>query len=191
MKHLLPLLLLLGGLFSFCSSAPSVSPSTFSPIVSSPQNGALLKVFNGDSCQLNHLYQSRFKSQVDAVAGDIRKVLEHVMSAQQSGSTYEQLAYFVDKFGPRFTGTPNLESAIDFMLTWLKKEGHENVHAENVSVPVWVSSLTNLSCLPILNLSLLLLLDPRNRMGDDGEASRQEALHSRPWLQCWYGRPDD
>lgn len=137
MKLRLALLLLFGvGLFTLCSSAPR--PDATSSTLS-PYTDLLETVFNGDSCSGNRLYQSRFKGQVDAVAGDIRKVVEHVMSAQQSGTTYEQLAYFVDKFGPRFTGTPNLENAIDYMLRWLKKEGHQNVHAENVSVPVWVS----------------------------------------------------
>lgn len=136
MKYRL-LFALVGCLATFCSSAPATTSSSSPPPNSSSSN---LKIFSGEGCAENQLYQTVFKSQVAAVAGDVRKLVQAVMTTpEQSGSTYEHLAYFVDKFGARFTGTENLEAAIDHMLSWLKKEGHENVHGENVSVPVWVS----------------------------------------------------
>ena len=52
---------------------------------------------------------------------DINKIINHIVS-QKPGQTYQQLSYFVDKFGPRMTGTQNLEDSIDFMLKWLQKE---------------------------------------------------------------------
>lgn len=95
--------------------------------------------FNGDACASDHLFMTHFKPQVAAIAPDIKRIIEYVLSTEHAGETYELLATFVDKFGPRFTGTPNLEDAIDYMLDWLKREGHENVHGENVTVPKWVS----------------------------------------------------
>ena len=80
-----------------------------------------------------------FKPQIAAIASDVHRIIEHVLSAKHSGETYEALSVFVDKFGPRFTGTQNLEHSIDYMLDLLRKEGHDNVRGENVTVPKWVS----------------------------------------------------
>jgi len=49
-----------------------------------------------------------------------------------------RLAELCDTFGPRFSGTTNLEAAIDWALARLKAEGFENVHGEPVKVPHWV-----------------------------------------------------
>ena len=98
------------------------------------------KVFRGEGCDQNELFLNKFKPQIKSIAPDVRRIVSYVTSPQEAGTTYESLSYFVDKFGPRLTGTQNLENAIDFMQVWLKKEGHENVHGENVTVPVWVSA---------------------------------------------------
>ncbi|HEY3914312.1 MAG TPA: M28 family metallopeptidase [Verrucomicrobiae bacterium] len=51
---------------------------------------------------------------------------------------YERLAQLCDTFGPRFSGTTNLEAAIDWILAEMKRDGLENVHGEDVMVPHWV-----------------------------------------------------
>jgi carboxypeptidase Q len=51
---------------------------------------------------------------------------------------YERLARLCDTFGPRFSGTTNLEAAIDWVLAEMKLDGLENVHGEEVMVPHWV-----------------------------------------------------
>src|SRR5580658_6231858 len=51
---------------------------------------------------------------------------------------YERLARLCDTFGPRFSGTTNLEAAIDWILAEMKRDGLENVHGEEVMVPHWV-----------------------------------------------------
>ena len=43
-----------------------------------------------------------------------------------------------DTFGPRFTGSKNLEDAIDWCLAEMKKDGFKNVRGEAVRVPRWV-----------------------------------------------------
>lgn len=96
-------------------------------------------VFNSAGCRHDTLYQQRFRPQIEAISHDVGRILNYVMADdRERGATYEQLSYFVDKFGPRFTGTPELEQSIDFMLNWLRKEHHQNVHAENVTVPQWI-----------------------------------------------------
>src|SRR5271169_4392142 len=51
---------------------------------------------------------------------------------------YDRLATLCDTFGPRFSGSTNLEAAIDWILAEMKRDGLENVHGEEVMVPHWV-----------------------------------------------------
>ncbi|HEX2191297.1 MAG TPA: M28 family metallopeptidase [Longimicrobiaceae bacterium] len=58
--------------------------------------------------------------------------------ALADSSAWERLTVLVDRFGPRFSGTPNLELAIDWILAEMRKDGLENVRGEPVMVPHWV-----------------------------------------------------
>lgn len=51
---------------------------------------------------------------------------------------YKRLCTLCDKFGSRFSGSTNLEAAIDWVLAEMKNDGLENVHGEPVMVPHWV-----------------------------------------------------
>ena len=51
---------------------------------------------------------------------------------------FTRLATMCDTFGPRFTGSKNLESAIDWGLAEMKHDGFQNVRGEEVIVPRWV-----------------------------------------------------
>ena len=51
---------------------------------------------------------------------------------------FERLAELCDTFGPRFTGSQNLEDAIDWILEKMEKDGLSNVHGEKVKVPRWI-----------------------------------------------------
>ena len=51
---------------------------------------------------------------------------------------YNRLAYLCDTFGPRLSGSQNLENAIDWILKELEKDSLSNVHGEKVKVPSWV-----------------------------------------------------
>ena len=53
-------------------------------------------------------------------------------------AAYQRLGLLVDKFGPRFSGTENLELAIDWILAEMEADGLENVRGEEVMVPRWV-----------------------------------------------------
>jgi carboxypeptidase Q len=43
-----------------------------------------------------------------------------------------------DRFGPRFSGTENLERAIDWIMAEMAEDGLENIRGEPVMVPRWV-----------------------------------------------------
>ena len=61
-----------------------------------------------------------------------------IHSATNSAFGFNRLATMCDTFGPRFSGSPNLEKAIDWCLAQMKKDGFVNVHGEEVTVPHWV-----------------------------------------------------
>jgi carboxypeptidase Q len=50
---------------------------------------------------------------------------------------YERLAYMTDTFGPRFSGTPALESALDWIKVQAQTDGL-SVKEQPVMIPVWV-----------------------------------------------------
>jgi carboxypeptidase Q len=59
-------------------------------------------------------------------------------AATKSDFAWQRLARLCDTFGPRFSGSTNLELAIDWILAQMKKDGLDNVHGEQVMVPHWV-----------------------------------------------------
>ena len=61
-----------------------------------------------------------------------------VHSATNSTFAFQRLGTLCDTFGPRFSGSANLEKAIDWCLAEMKKDGFVNVHGEDVMVPRWV-----------------------------------------------------
>lgn len=51
---------------------------------------------------------------------------------------FERLTYLVDTFGPRLSGSENLENAIDWIVDEMKKDGFDKVWTQPVMVPHWV-----------------------------------------------------
>jgi carboxypeptidase Q len=82
-----------------------------------------------------------------------------VESANRGGRALERLTELCDTFGPRFSGSTNLEAAIDWAMARLKEDGFQNVRGEPVKVPKWVRGAESLeelsprpSRLPVLAL---------------------------------------
>jgi carboxypeptidase Q len=89
-------------------------------------------------------------------AGFAAELIHHATNSPVAFTRLEELC---DTFGPRFSGTTNLEAAIDWILDRLQADGFRNVRGEPVIVPRWVrgeESLEQLSprpmVLPILGL---------------------------------------
>ena len=61
-----------------------------------------------------------------------------IHSATNSPFAFKRLETLCDTFGPLFTGSANLENAIDWCMKEMKKDGFKNVHGEKVKVPRWV-----------------------------------------------------
>lgn len=71
----------------------------------------------------------------DAIRADARRLIE---AATADTAAWLRLAELTDRFGPRLSGSENLERAIDWILMEMQKDGLENVHPEPVMVPHWV-----------------------------------------------------
>ncbi len=80
-----------------------------------------------------------------------------IEAALVDSAGFNQLAELCDTFGPRFSGTENLEQAIDWALAGLKKDGFENVHVEPVMVPRWVRGTESATLLEPWKKSLAML----------------------------------
>jgi carboxypeptidase Q len=61
-----------------------------------------------------------------------------IRAATADSAAWLRIAELVDGFGPRFSGTPQLEAAIDWTVAQMRADGLENVHTEPVMVPRWV-----------------------------------------------------
>ncbi len=61
-----------------------------------------------------------------------------VGSITNSTAGWQRLATLCDTFGSRFTGSTNLEGALDWILGQLNQDGFSNVHGEPVTVPHWI-----------------------------------------------------
>jgi carboxypeptidase Q len=61
-----------------------------------------------------------------------------IAAATRDSAAWQRLAKLSDTFGPRFSGSENLERAIDWVLAEMTKDGLENVRGEDVMVPRWV-----------------------------------------------------
>lgn len=61
-----------------------------------------------------------------------------------SDSAWSRLAYITDTFGPRFSGSQNLEDSIDEIVRMMRADGFDTVYTETVKVPHWVRGAESL-----------------------------------------------
>lgn len=108
---------------------------------------------NPDTCQL----PTNLIEEIDSYAPTIQQIIHLSTEGSYKGVTWQDLATFVDKFGPRFTGTQVLEDAIDYVLNKSVSVGLENVHGEKVTVPRWVRGSESATLLQPRRQDLALL----------------------------------
>jgi len=66
------------------------------------------------------------------------QVKQLIDASLATDSAWSRLAYITDTFGPRFSGSQNLEDAIDEIVRMMQKDGFDTVYTEPVKVPHWV-----------------------------------------------------
>ena len=75
----------------------------------------------------------------NAIPEKYQDIAEKLITASLADSTvYNRLAYVCDTFGPRLSGSDNLENAIDWILEEMEQDGFSNVRGEKVEVPAWI-----------------------------------------------------
>jgi len=79
------------------------------------------------------------QGQQPTVADRYRDDADRIITAALGDSAaFERLTELVDRFGHRFSGSENLELALDWILAEMERDGLENVRGEPVMVPHWV-----------------------------------------------------
>lgn len=84
---------------------------------------------------------SAINAQVDSaqLVATYREIALRIIATSLKDSlAYERLAELCDTFGPRLSGSENLERAIDWCLAKMKADGFDKVQGEPVMVPRWV-----------------------------------------------------
>ncbi|MBO6524260.1 MAG: M20/M25/M40 family metallo-hydrolase [Balneolaceae bacterium] len=66
---------------------------------------------------------------------DVQSIID---AAINSDFAFERLTYMGDTFGPRFSGSENLENSIDWIVEEMKSDGFDRVWTQPVKVPHWV-----------------------------------------------------
>ena len=61
-----------------------------------------------------------------------------IAESTRDSAAWNRIAALTEGFGARFSGTPALERAIDWMLARMKEDGLDNVRGEPAMVPRWV-----------------------------------------------------
>jgi carboxypeptidase Q len=61
-----------------------------------------------------------------------------IAAALADSAAWNRIAELTERFGPRFSGTPALERAIDWVMQEMRGDGLEQVRGEPVMVPRWV-----------------------------------------------------
>lgn len=75
-------------------------------------------------------------AKIAAAYGEI--ALRIIAATMKDSVAFERLAELCDTFGPRFSGSENLERAIDWCIAKMQSDGFDAVRGEPVMVPRWV-----------------------------------------------------
>lgn len=101
-------------------------------------NSAKKKVNLFDDIDCNRVtgFSTELRDEIRSKAGDVQRIIDLVLNGKEHHSTYEELAYFCDTFGPRMSGSKSLSDAINYMATKMK-ESKLKVHLEGAMIPHW------------------------------------------------------
>lgn len=116
---------------------------------------------------------------LDAYRGPASRIIG---SALVSTLAWDRLAELTDEFGPRLSGSPQLENAILWALDRMKKDGLENVHAEKVMVPHWVRGTESAEVVRPVSLQMPML-GLGGSIGTDKEGIEAETLVVRSFAE--------
>lgn len=77
-----------------------------------------------------------------------RETAERIVAAAMADEqAWQRIEYLTDVIGPRLSGSPALDQAIEWAVAGMKADGLENVQAQSVMVPHWVRGHESLELL--------------------------------------------
>jgi carboxypeptidase Q len=103
-------------------------------------------------------------------------------AALTSDRAYSRLAHLTDHIGHRLSGSQNLERAIEWAVTEMKRDKLDNVRAEKVMVPHWVRGEESLEMLAPVPRKLQML-GLGNSIGTPAEGITAEAVVVRDFAE--------
>lgn len=74
----------------------------------------------------------------EPIAAQRPAVSQLIKALTSDAELYPRLSHLCDTFGPRLSGSANLERAIDWVLAEMHRDGLDTAHGEPVQVPRWV-----------------------------------------------------
>ena len=81
---------------------------------------------------LNFSFSKSIQNQYRSIATKI------IANAKTDSTAYKRLEYLCDTYGPRLSGSKNLERSIEWILQKMKQDNLENVKGQRVKVPTWI-----------------------------------------------------
>ena len=91
-----------------------------------------MKIILIAAVMLSHSFGESIKSKY------VETSLKIISKSLTDSTAYNRLGYMCDTFGPRLSGSKNLENAIKWILKEMNSDGFENVRGEKVAVPTWI-----------------------------------------------------
>jgi carboxypeptidase Q len=91
-----------------------------------------MKIILIAAVMLSHSFGESIKSKY------VETSLKIISKSLTDSTAYNRLGYMCDTFGPRLSGSKNLENAISWILKEMNSDGLENVRGEKVAVPTWI-----------------------------------------------------
>jgi carboxypeptidase Q len=132
--------------------------STFIPLLQQPQRPATLPVTVSESAQATPTLTPRPLPSPNVSIEEYRATAGRIIGASLTSKTaYNRLGYLSDHIGPRLSGSQNLERAIAWAISEMKKDGLDNVRAEKVMVPHWVRGDESLEITSPVSTKLTML----------------------------------
>ena len=103
-------------------------------------------------------------------------------AALTTDHAYSRLAHLTDHIGNRLSGSQNLERAIEWAITEMKRDGLDNVRKEKVMVPHWVRGEESLEMLAPVPRKLQML-GLGNSVGTPAEGIAADAIVVRSFAE--------
>ena len=110
-----------------------------------------MKIILVAAVMLSHSFGESIKSKYEETS------LKIISKSLTDSTAYNRLGYMCDTFGPRLSGSKNLENAIKWILKEMNNDGFENVRGEKVAVPTWIRGKESVTLLSPFKKELSML----------------------------------